>query len=159
MPRRRRGNSGKGWETQLMAWHATYRRAGKAWVVKTNPPVGVIGSVSNGHFHGVYTGKGPPDFVGVIGPTGIAVAFDAKDTRASRFDFSQIKAHQAQALDDCQRAGGICFIALRFQGRAFVLPWGALGEIYRSDSARSLSASGVEDLGIPMTTEGWLQCL
>ena len=69
--------------------------------------------------------KGPPDYV--IFSRGKAIAVEAKRTCDSRWPFSQLAEHQAQALDQVQLHGSVGVVALDLQGEAWALPWRTLG--------------------------------
>lgn len=135
-----------------MLWHSTYRDAGRAFVVKTNPP---IKKLPDGRFK--WAGKGPPDFFGVA--NGRAICFEAKDCTRRRWQFSGLQRHQAVALEAMQVNGGISFVALRFNGVAWYLPWSRLGPLWWDGKERGLSADGIRSIGIPMEADGWIECL
>lgn len=167
-----RGRQGKGWEAYLKVWHDRYRRAGSAHIVKTEPPVKVLGKPDpKGRFRACWGSSAPVDFVGVAG--GRAVFFDAKDTDSPRFALSAVDDHQAACLDAAVAAGGLAFIALRHRPTGmWVLPWSVLGPAWHRwrDSTRgsgraapgtaSLSAAEIRDIGLPIPSDikgdGWL---
>ena len=112
---------GRQWEIQLEAQHDAYRRNGLALVFKTEP---------RRDRNGKHLEKAPPDYCGVL-HGGRAVVFDAKDCRQDRFALSNIKKHQAHDLEAAHERGAFAFIALRFQGEGFVLPWRIVRMPYR----------------------------
>lgn len=119
---------GGAWETQLEHLHDRYRRDRRAVILRAHPAVKVLGQRGKA-FTGVWASDGPPDFIGALGD-GRAVAFDAKDTHGARFPFSMLARHQARDLEAVHLAGGVAFIALRFGGQPYVLPWAELGPRY-----------------------------
>lgn len=147
---------GSSWERQLELWHRDYRRDQVAFVVKCNPPIRVL---PHGKF--AWRGKGPPDFFGVAG--GRAVCFDAKDCNTKRWPFkdgrASLKPHQARDLEANQVNGGTSFVALRFNGKPWVLPWILLGPLYWNGPLKSLNDRGVREIGIRMGDDGWIGCL
>lgn len=167
-----KGRQGQGWEAYLKVWHDRYRRSGRAHIVKTEPPVKVLGKPdAQGRFRACWGSSAPVDFVGVA--EGRAVFFDAKDTDKDRFDLCMVDDHQAACLDAAVASGARAFIALRHRRTGmWVLPWTRLGPIWHRwrDSKRgagraapgtaSLSADEIRGIGLPIDAriggDGWL---
>lgn len=143
---------GRQWELHLEAQHDEYRRAGLALVFKTEP---------RRDRNGKFIEKAPPDYCGMLNG-GRAVVFDAKDCTGKGFALSNIKTHQAQDLEAAWIRGGFSFIALRFQGEGFVLPWEEIRSSYqrwRGKSGRASLTAGEIDHFFRMTGPygaGWL---
>lgn len=149
-------NRGRAWEARLEVWHDAYRRERRAVVQKNEPKAkNIAGRI-------VYERKGAPDFDGTLAG-GRAVVFDAKDCRASRWSLKGLALHQARDLEAHHLAGAVAFVALRFQGVGYVLPWARLGPVYwrwvEKKGPASLSGDDVRTLGIPMGPDGWLGVL
>lgn len=148
---------GRGWEARLRVWHDEYRRKGLAWVVHTSPGIKRVGGSSGDMFGAVYSSKGPPDFVGVIG-SGQAVVFDAKETDAARWATSALPPHQAADLEAVRNLGAFAFIALRLgpkvAQRAWLVPWACLRDVHGSIGVEQL-----QEIGTPIGPNGWLGCL
>jgi len=150
------GARGTGWEARLDTWHDEYRRDRRALILRCHPPVRVLARQAAGRFRGVWAGKGPPDYAGVVG--GRAVCFDAKDSRAARWPFSALAVHQAKDLSATEVNGGVAFIALRLRGAPSVLLWRELGPdwwAWRQGESSVASCPG----GIPMAEDGWITCI
>lgn len=163
---RRAQRSGAAWQRVLEHWHRAYRRDRRAVVVPTNQPVRLIRELGKGKFEGVWSGKGPVDYVGTLAG-GRALAFDAKSTEGERWALSDLAEHQAKQLEATHIAGGAAFVVLLMQGRAWVLPWSELGPVYwrwaEGDAARgeaSLTAEDCDEIGQAFDPrlggDGWL---
>jgi recombination protein U len=148
-------NRGKGWEQQIRVWNDRYRKEGRAWVCRTSAGIKQIGPSKGGRFQACYAAEGPPDFVGVA--DGRPVVFDAKDCTGRRWYLSQVKPHQARALEAAQKAGALAFVALRFGGDGWVLPWKALRPLWLDKAVASLTVADMNDLALVMDGQGWLQ--
>jgi recombination protein U len=131
-------NRGIGWQRLLENWHDHYRAARRAVIFPAPPSVRVLGQVSKtGRFQACFQGDGPPDYAGLVAPTGpgadagfgLPVTFDAKDCVGERWSLGDLARHQARDLEAWHLAGGLSFVALRFAGlhQAYVLPWSWLG--------------------------------
>jgi penicillin-binding protein-related factor A (putative recombinase) len=99
------GSKGKGWEARLEHWHRAYLKAGRALIVKTEPPVKV--NRSGKPF--AWKGKGPVDYVGCF--EGRPVFFDAKAT-GGKWTPSKVAKHQSRQLDHAVICGALAFVAV-----------------------------------------------
>jgi penicillin-binding protein-related factor A (putative recombinase) len=127
-----RGNRGKGWEAALVTQHALYRKDGRAVIFKAEP------GIRGGHLQ-----KAPPDFFGVL-MGGRGVLFDAKDCAGPRWAFSNLKRHQAVALDAWAYRDGLAGIALRTAAGCWWVQWPRVAELWwswRTPSVQSPRAS------------------
>lgn len=153
---------GRAWEAVLEHWHQGYRRDRLAWVAKAEPPVKMLSRKDGaGRFTACFERMGPPDFVGILGPDGRGVVFDAKDCTRARWPFSDLPAHQARDLEAAHDRGAVTFVALRLQGHAWVLPWPAVRDLYwrwtdHGGEPASLAVADLERLALPMGDAGWL---
>ena len=162
-------NRGMPWEAQLQRWHNTYAEGGLAWVVKQGPPMRVLGTLAKGIVKARKEGDGPPDYGGTLAG-GRSVSFEAKSwSSPSRpWALSQLKDHQAAALEATHRLGGLAFVALQTRRGEWVLPWTTLRDRYRAwQEARvrgevergqaSLTPEDCDAIGIRMARPGdWL---
>lgn len=117
---------GKAWEAQLERLHDRYRRDQLAAIWRVHPGVRVHQDRGSS-FVGSWIASGPPDFTGVLWPQGRGVLFDAKDCEGDRWPLASLERHQARDLEAAHLAGGLAFVALQLDGRAYVLPWADLG--------------------------------
>lgn len=147
---------GAGWEALLNHWHGQYQKHHRARVAKNHPEAKYI----RGRIE--YVAEGEPDFGGTLAG-GTSVLFDAKDCDEPRWALSQLKKHQAKALEGVHILGGVAFVALRLNRKAYVLPWGRLRDLYwrwvdgkAPHGDASLGPAEVAELGIPMRADGWI---
>lgn len=98
----------------------------------------ILRAMSGGQFVAVYATEGPPDYV--LLSRGIAIAAEAKDCVADRWQLSNLHEHQARRLSAWEEQGGLGVVLLRHQPSRtqWVLPWGTLAPIW----TRWHSASG-----------------
>lgn len=165
-----RRNSGLAWQAVLDAFHDDYRRDSRAFVVRANPPVRVLGRPgAGGVFRATWAGDGPPDYLGMLAPDGRAVVFDAKNTLDERWAFANLERHQARDLEAGMNRGAFSFLAIRTGLSSWVVPWDRLREswwAWFTDSGRAASGAaslGTDDLdrlGTRMRVPGdWLSIL
>jgi recombination protein U len=123
-------NRGRGWEQLLELWHARYEARGQAVVLRTPPPMRILRSLSGGQFVAVYATEGPPDYV--LLAAGLAVAAEAKDCVADRWQLAKLHPHQARRLTAWEAQGGLGVVLLRHQPSStqWVLPWQRLRPVW-----------------------------
>ena len=123
-------NRGRQWEQLLELFHARYEGRGEAVVLRTPPPMRILRALSGGQFVAVYATEGPPDYV--LLSRGIAIAAEAKDCVADRWQLSNLHEHQARRLSAWEEHGGLGVVLLRHQPSRtqWVLPWGTLAPIW-----------------------------
>lgn len=154
------GNRGQRWEDRLDAWHASYRRSGRAYVVRTPPPVKLLSAVERGRFTACFSSAGPPDYSAIV--DGRALVFDAKRTAKARLSFSAVADHQAQHLDEAELAGGLPWLAVSSgETGAWCVWWSEIRADWRRWRLRGgrpasllLEASSA---CTPMDPTGWLE--
>lgn len=114
---------GRWWEEFLTPLHASYqhRRVGHIW--RNYPEIRRVGDGEGGEFRARYTGKGRPDFSGVV--DGVGFHAEAKESGESRWLFEDLRPEQALDFDAILCAGGDAFLFLRdAKGhRAHIVPW------------------------------------
>lgn len=98
---------GAGLELDLVRQHDRYRKRRLALVVQTHPEQKRI---KGRH---VYTAKGPVDFMGCL-DNGIAIGFDAKETKAKSWPFKNLELHQAMHLESTMILGGVAGLVVRW---------------------------------------------
>lgn len=144
-------------ELQLELQHRAYRAEGLAWVRKTEPAVKAVGGVLK------YVGKGPPDFIGFIADGGRGVVFDAKSTRAARWQYKWLKDHQARDLGEALDVGAHAFLVIKYGGGPlFMLPWSMLREewwAWRKATGTTVSIADDDHRLVPLDGADWLATL
>lgn len=124
------GNRGRAWEQLLELYHARYEARGQAVVLRTPPPMRILRGLAGGQFVAVYATEGPPDYV--LLASGCAIAAEAKDCIAERWQLSKLHPHQARRLSAWQAQGGLGAVLLRHQPSStqWVLPWSQLAPVW-----------------------------
>ncbi len=93
-------NRGKGLEKMLNAQNLIYRKKGLAVIYNLPLPVAITNQ-------GPIPISTPTDYIGSIGPNGLAVAFDAKETKnKTSFPLANIHDHQLNFLSLFEKTGG-----------------------------------------------------
>jgi len=152
-----RANRGKGWEAQLVTQHLAYRRDRRAMIFQAHPATKVVGGR-------IVREKAPPDFFGVAdnpgGGGGIPVLFDAKEGRGILWGLSNLKDHQAKALEAWVVNGGRAGVVLRLPAGSWWIDWRFLGptwKAWRSDGGRaSLDPGWITAWAAPFQGADWL---
>jgi penicillin-binding protein-related factor A (putative recombinase) len=126
----------------------------------------ILRSMSGGQFVAVYATEGPPDYV--LLSDGHAIAAEAKDCLADRWQLNKLHAHQARRLTAWEAQGGLGVVLLRHQpsDTRWVLPWLRLGPVWArwheaAEAGRelprgsaSISLPQLHDLGLPFCRIG-----
>lgn len=99
-------------------------------VLRTPPPMRILRALSGGQFVACYATEGPPDYV--LLAQGCAIAAEAKDCVADRWQLSNLHEHQARRLSAWLEQGGLSVVLLRHQPSRthWVLPWAALASTW-----------------------------
>lgn len=171
-PRRPQANRGRAWEDYLELLHRGYQARGQAVVLRTPPPVKVLGKIDGvGRFLACFTATGPPDYLGLAG--GLGIAAEAKECSVPRWSLAGLPVHQAQVLDAWQTQGGVAVVLLHYLPRqqGLVLPWDRLGRRWHTwqltkqqpgrapPGVASLAWDDLQAIGLPFDRQGWLQPL
>jgi hypothetical protein len=116
---RRAKTIGQDFESWLKTHHGEAQRLGiVAGPVEHNEP---HGEIINGQWEMV--APGVADFTGVLyDGHGSTLAVEAK-SRARRLQKNEVSVKQQQYLDTVVRGGGLALLAVRLEGRNFVVPW------------------------------------
>jgi len=157
---RSHANRGKNWERLLGLIHARYEAQGMAVVIRTPPPMRILGSIGKGQFRACFESQGPPDYL--IMSEGRAIMAEAKESAQARWALSNLHAHQAERMSRWQEQGGRAMVLLHHKPSQsnWVLPWEMLEPTWRhwQDQTRggkraapgsaSLSLSDIRGLGL-----------
>jgi len=169
-------NRGAAWERTLDGWHDLYALQGQALLVRSPPPLRMLGpGLRAGTFTACYTAAAPPDYTGLVqvGGVGLAVCFDAKACAAKRWPLSKLPLHQATHFAWWERMGGRAGVLLLLGTKPYLLPWGTWAgtpgiapawQRWSGGSAprgwASLDRAACEDLGLAVDPrKGWLAAL
>jgi recombination protein U len=121
---RTRGHRGDALEEIILLTNEFYRNHHFAIVDKASTPIKVVdiddkGLITKGYFEK----KSTVDFIGLV--QGIAIAFDAKETRLKSLPLSNIHQHQIDYMCEFNHQGGLAFIIVHFTlyNRYFLLPY------------------------------------
>lgn len=119
----RQANRGRVLEQLVEIANRQYRARGVAVVHKVPTEWLPIRDRQGNVVSAKVTQKATVDFVGIY--RCMAIAFDAKETAGHRIRWDRVEPHQAQFLDDWERAGGLAFILVGFTStnQHFVVPW------------------------------------
>lgn len=121
--------NGKAFEELISLACRKYRDSGEACIIKTPEPFTVFSRSKDGVFFGRFTAaKAQPDFQGVV-RGGRAIIFEAKATKKDRILQSAITKTQWEILDDHDRLGSLCYIAVSIENRYFWIPWNVWKEM------------------------------
>ena len=118
------GNRGKKLETRVNKCNLKYRQQKLAVIQQINVPVLLTQK-------GVVSKTSTVDYIGITGPEGKGISFDAKETKSkTSFPLSNIKDHQLLFLDFWENCGGDAFFLIHFKtlymDRAFRTPLSAV---------------------------------
>lgn len=143
--------AGNGWERLLIGYHRALADRGVAMVHKIPEDI---------------RRKNPVDFGGTLAPSGRAVWFDAKETRARHFRLDLLAHHQGRHLAAHHANGAAAGMALRCPAGCFWLPWEAIGPVWERTPNATVNP---REVGLPfdlawapngeVVGEGWLPCL
>jgi len=119
----RQANRGRVLEQLVEIANRQYRARGVAVVHKVPTEWLPIRDRQGNVVSAKVTQKATVDFVGIY--RCMAIAFDAKETAGHRIRWDRVEPHQAEFLDDWERAGGLAFILVEFTStrQYFVIPW------------------------------------
>ena len=119
-----RGLRGSGFEQSINYTNEVYRQKGLGLIQKIPTPITPIeiqketGRISLAYFDS----KSTVDYIGII--QGVAICFDAKETREKSLPIHNIHEHQIEFMRDFKNQGGISFILVHFKffERYFYMP-------------------------------------
>lgn len=119
-----RGLRGSGFEQCINYTNEIYRQKGLGLIQKIPTPITPIeiqketGRISLAYFDS----KSTVDYIGII--QGIAICFDAKETKEKSLPIHNIHDHQIEFMRDFKNQGGLAFILVHFKffDRYFYMP-------------------------------------
>lgn len=126
---------GTAWEALIEQHARRYAATGRAIVLRTPPPVRLLGRLPGGHWRAVMTADGPPDYAMLIARESlppVPVLCEAKHNQSGRWPLAQIHPHQAAALLRWQQLGGLAAVLLGHAPSAagYALSWTRLGPLW-----------------------------
>ena len=124
---------GSAFEELINLTNRLYRQRALALIQKVPTPITPVAvnnathTITNAYFEQQST----VDYIGVA--QGMALCFDAKETRYKNLPLKNIHAHQVSFMEDFMRQGGISFLLVRFDwaDEIFLLPCETLSHHYR----------------------------
>jgi recombination protein U len=138
-----RGLRGGPFEELIEMTNQLYRQKGLALVQKIPTPITptAVDNKARTITQAYFEKKSTVDFIGVA--QGLAICFDAKETRQLNLPLRNIHDHQIEFMEDFRRQGGVAFILVHFheKGEIFLLPSEALAaakENIKSGSRKSI---------------------
>jgi penicillin-binding protein-related factor A (putative recombinase) len=105
--------------------HALYEKQGRAYVVKTQQPVRMLGGLDKGGtFRACYEAEGPPDYLLTV-PGGHSIVLEVKRTQQHRWGFQLLQYHQAAQLERAYRLGAVAAVLVHFakESRSALVLW------------------------------------
>jgi len=119
-----RGLRGSAFEEMIDMTNGLYRRHGLAVIQKVPTPITPV-EVDNKAYtitSAYFEKKSTVDFIGTT--QGIALCFDAKETRQLNLPLRNIHAHQVEFMEDFRKQQGVSFLLVHFhsKGEIFLLP-------------------------------------
>jgi recombination protein U len=117
--------------------NSLYARKGLAVIQKVPTPITPIAvdnrarTITQAYFEK----KSTVDFIGVA--DGLAIAFDAKETRQQSFPLKNIHPHQIEFMENFRAQGGAAFLIVNFalKNETFLLPSSELAIFYKQSLA------------------------
>lgn len=157
--------AGQSWETQLEQLHNLYLRTRQAVVFRSPIEVKITRRTARG-VRGHLTGKGPPDYTGVVGP--LAVLAEAKTSAKTRWPMEKLQVHQAERMtqweDQDPRNVAMILLWMRQQNTRLILPWEDFRDRWwrwhdHDQGVRgkaSLTLEQLDAIGIRFDSTGWI---
>ncbi|MCL2386265.1 MAG: Holliday junction resolvase RecU [Defluviitaleaceae bacterium] len=131
-----RGLRGSAFEDLIDLTNRLYSQKGLAIIQKIPTPITPIAVDNKAHTitSAYFEKKSTVDFIGVA--QGIALCFDAKETRQLNLPLRNIHEHQIEFMENFRKQKGISFLLVHFQtkGEMFLLPSEDLAKHYKSAS-------------------------
>lgn len=144
---KRYANRGMQLERMLDKTNEAYQKRGQGIIKKLPTPVHIYG-VNKGIVRGALTKGELVDYIGMS--EGIAVAYDAKQTKGKSLPLSNIAVHQYRFLKDWHYNGGAAFLVIRFSDlmKNYVYPFERIQYWYEGqDERKSIPLADVEEYG------------
>ena len=129
-----RGLRGGAFEEMIDLTNRLYVQQGLAIIQKVPTPITPVAVDNKAHTitSAYFEKKSTVDFIGVA--QGIAICFDAKETRQLSLPLRNIHAHQIEFMENFRKQKGISFLLVRFhtKNEIFLLPSEDLAEYHKS---------------------------
>ena len=138
-----RGLRGSAFEELIDITNQLYAQKSLAIIQKIPTPITPITVDNKNHTitSAYFERKSTVDFIGVA--QGIAICFDAKETRQLHLPLRNIHSHQVQFMEDFRKQKGISFLLVHFQTKReiFLLPSEDLAKFKSSSERKSIPYS------------------
>ena len=129
-----RGLRGSAFEELIDLTNRLYIQKGVAVIQKVPTPITPVEVdnkariISSAYFEK----KSTVDFIGVTG--GVAICFDAKETRLMNLPLRNIHSHQIEFMEKFERQGGVSFLLVSFSSKdeVFLLPVSKLSKFHNA---------------------------
>ena len=143
----KRSLRGAAFEELLNLTNQMYRARGLAVIHKIPTPITPV-EVNNAKraiTKAYFDGQSSVDYVGVA--QGIALAFDAKETRVNNFPLRNVHQHQIDFMNDFTKQEGVAFLLINFvlKREAFFLPFPALYSAFQKARSGERKSIPYED--------------
>ncbi|MCL1843116.1 MAG: Holliday junction resolvase RecU [Defluviitaleaceae bacterium] len=133
-----RGLRGSAFEEMIDLTNQLYARQGLAITQKVPTPITPVAvdnkarTITSAYFEK----KSTVDFIGVA--QGVAICFDAKETRQMSLPLRNIHAHQVEFMQNFRRQKGVSFLLVHFQikNEIFLLPAEDLARYHKAANSR-----------------------
>jgi len=127
-----RGLRGSTFEEMINFTNERYRRDSLAIVQKVPTPITPveINKENRTITLAYFEKKSTVDYIGLV--QGIAICFDAKETRQKSLPINNIHHHQIEFMEEFTKQGGIAFMLINFAlyDQYFFLPFGQLKKLW-----------------------------
>ncbi|MCL1863689.1 MAG: Holliday junction resolvase RecU [Defluviitaleaceae bacterium] len=129
-----RGLRGSAFEEMIDLTNRLYTQKGLAIIQKVPTPITPIAVDNKARIitHAYFEKKSTVDFIGVA--QGVAICFDAKETRQLRLPLRNIHAHQLEFMENFRKQNGVSFLLVNFatKNEIFLLPSENLAQFDKS---------------------------
>ena len=131
-----RGLRGSAFEELIDFTNRQYQQRGLAVIQKVPTPITPteVSNASHTITQAYFEKKSTVDFIGVA--DGVAICFDAKETRGKNLPLRNIHAHQIEFMDAFRKQNGVSFLLVQFHftGEIFFFPFEELAAHYAAQS-------------------------
>ncbi|MCL2198152.1 MAG: Holliday junction resolvase RecU [Defluviitaleaceae bacterium] len=129
-----RGLRGSAFEEMIDLTNRLYVQKGLAVIQKVPTPITPIAVDNKARTitHAYFEKKSTVDFIGVA--QGVAICFDAKETRQLSLPLRNIHAHQIEFMEDFRKQNGVSFLLVHFttKNEIFLLPGEDLARFHKN---------------------------
>lgn len=143
-----RGLRGSSLEELINIANDVYRKKELALVQKVPTPITPVEIDTGTRIikKAYFNMKSTVDYIGVV--QGVAICFDAKETRSLSYPLSNIHRHQYDFMCEFEKQGGIAFIIINFskKNENFYLPFSKIKEFFDRMDAGGKKSFTYEEL-------------